>query len=75
MFASNLSVQDKAAYLRTLPSIRERCQKVHSIGVQGELEYFEYKPEKEQDVASFCIGIIKVAPPMSLGAILTKPSS
>ena len=52
--------QVKAVYLRTLPSIRERCERVHALAREGKLEYFEYHPEKEEDVASFCIGIMKV---------------
>ncbi len=49
-----------AAYLRTLPAIRERCGRVHALAQKGELEYFEYHPEKEQDAAAFCVNIIKV---------------
>jgi hypothetical protein len=57
--ASGLTIQDKAAYLRTLPSIRERCGRVHDLAKDGKLEYFEYHPEKEKDVTEFCIGIMK----------------
>ncbi|KAI0795601.1 hypothetical protein C8Q75DRAFT_803467 [Abortiporus biennis] len=53
-----LTPQQTAAYLRTLPAIRERCNKVHDLAKKGELEYFEYHPEKEDDVASFCLNII-----------------
>lgn len=49
-----------AAYLRTLPAIRERCGRVHALAQKGELEYFEYHPEKESDAAAFCVNIIKV---------------
>ncbi|EIW61121.1 DUF1688-domain-containing protein [Trametes versicolor FP-101664 SS1] len=48
-----------AAYLRTLPAIRERCGRVHALAQKGELEYFEYHPEKESDAAAFCVNIIK----------------
>ncbi|KAI0628934.1 DUF1688-domain-containing protein [Trametes polyzona] len=48
-----------AAYLRTLPAIRERCGRVHALAQKGELEYFEYHPEKERDAAAFCVEIIK----------------
>ncbi|KZT22894.1 DUF1688-domain-containing protein [Neolentinus lepideus HHB14362 ss-1] len=53
-----LTPQQTAAYLRTLPSIRERCGRVYELAKQGKLEFFEYHPEKEVDVASFCVDII-----------------
>ncbi|KAF8273578.1 hypothetical protein EI94DRAFT_1769123 [Lactarius quietus] len=37
-------------YLRTLLSIRERCGRVHDLAKQGKLQYFEYHPEKEEDL-------------------------
>jgi hypothetical protein len=49
-----------AAYLRTLPAIRERCGRVFELAKAGKLQYFDYHPEKEADVASFCADIIKV---------------
>jgi len=57
---TNTSPAQTAAYLRTLPAIRERCGRVHDLAMKGELNYFEYHPEKEADVSSFCIGIMKV---------------
>jgi Protein of unknown function (DUF1688) len=48
-------------YLRTLPSIRERCGRVHDLARQGKLEYFNYHPEREQDVTEYCIRIIQVS--------------
>ncbi|KAF7332599.1 hypothetical protein MKEN_00142700 [Mycena kentingensis (nom. inval.)] len=48
-----------AAYLRTLPAIRERCTRVFELAKEGKLEYFEYHPEKERDVAAYCVDIIK----------------
>ncbi|KAH9857373.1 hypothetical protein C2E23DRAFT_881004 [Lenzites betulinus] len=48
-----------AAYLRTLPAIRERCGRVHALAQRGALEYFEYHPEKEREAAAFCVDIIK----------------
>ncbi|OCH90827.1 DUF1688-domain-containing protein [Obba rivulosa] len=59
MADSDLSLQQTAAYLRTLPAIRERCGRVHALATEGKLEYFEYDPAKEEDVAAFCIDIIK----------------
>jgi hypothetical protein len=50
-----------AAYLRTLPSIRERCSRVHELAKQGRLEYFDYTPEEEEQVVKFCLGIIQVS--------------
>ncbi|KAJ7120249.1 hypothetical protein C8R44DRAFT_831831 [Mycena epipterygia] len=48
-----------AAYLRTLPAIRERCTRVFDLAKEGKLEYFDYHPEKEADVTAFCVDIIK----------------
>ena len=49
-----------AAYLRTLPSIRERCTRVFDLAKQGKLQYFNYHPDKEPDLTAFCVDIIKV---------------
>jgi hypothetical protein len=54
------SVESTVAYLRTLPSIRERCSRVHDLAKEGKLEYFDYHPEKEKDVVEFCAKIIEV---------------
>jgi hypothetical protein len=58
-----------AAYLRTLPAIRERCGRVFELAEKGQLEYFDYHPEKEAGVAAFCAEIIQVrkAHEMQLG--------
>jgi hypothetical protein len=50
-----------AQYLRTLPAIRERCGRVHELAKNGKLQYFDYYPEKEIDVAKFCISLMKVS--------------
>ena len=55
-----LSPQQTAAYLRTLPAIRERCSRVHDLAQKGKLQYFDYHPEQEDAVASFCVEIITV---------------
>jgi hypothetical protein len=55
-----LNSQTAALYLRTLPSIRERCSRVYNLATQGKLLFFDYHPEKEEDVAAFCLNIIKV---------------
>ncbi|ELU42313.1 urg3 [Rhizoctonia solani AG-1 IA] len=53
------SIETTIAYLRTLPSIRERCSRVHDLAKEGKLEYFDYHPEKEKDVVEFCAKIIE----------------
>lgn len=60
-FGQPLSPEQTAAYLRTLPAIRERCSKVHELAKKGELQYFKYHPKKENDVAEFCLSIIQVS--------------
>lgn len=60
MFNAQLTPKQTAAYLRTLPAIRERCTRVHDLARQGKLEYFDYHPEQEDAVASFCVEIITV---------------
>ncbi|KAF5374099.1 hypothetical protein D9615_008836 [Tricholomella constricta] len=57
--ASTPSSASTPDYLRTLPAIRENCTRVHDLAKQGKLEYFDYHPDKEVDVAAFCIDIIK----------------
>ena len=48
-----------AAYLRTLPAIRERCSRVHALAAEGKLNHFDYHPDKEADAVAFCIQTIK----------------
>jgi len=55
-----LTPQATAAYLRTLPAIRERCLRVYDLATQGKLQFFDYHPESEAEVAAFCSNIIKV---------------
>nr|GAT45811.1 predicted protein [Mycena chlorophos] len=57
--AATMPATQIAAYLQTLPAIRERCTRVFELAKEGKLEYFEYHPEKERDVAAFCVEIIK----------------
>ena len=59
-FGKPLTPEQTAAYLRTLPAIRERCGRVHALAKEGKLQYFTYHPEKETDVAAFCADIMKV---------------
>ena len=51
---------ETARYLRTLPSIRERCHRVYDLAKQGKLQYFDYHPDKENEVAEFCVKLLKV---------------
>jgi hypothetical protein len=55
------SQEARAVYLRTLPAIRERCGRVHELAKEGKLQYLDYHPEKEADVAEFCVKIMKVS--------------
>ncbi|KAH7929287.1 DUF1688-domain-containing protein [Leucogyrophana mollusca] len=57
--ATNITPKAQAAYLRTLPAIRERCSRVFRLAQKGSLQYFEYHPDKEGDVVAFCEQIIK----------------
>ncbi|KAL0959088.1 hypothetical protein HGRIS_014386 [Hohenbuehelia grisea] len=52
------ALADQAAYLRTLPAIRERCTRVHELGQQGKLQYFDYHQDKEAEAVDFCLSII-----------------
>ncbi|KAJ7692908.1 hypothetical protein B0H17DRAFT_512940 [Mycena rosella] len=56
---ANTPPAQTAEYLRTLPSIRERCTRVFDLAKEGKLQYFDYHPEKEDDVTAFCVDIIK----------------
>lgn len=58
--AGQIPLEQKAAYLRTLPAVRQRCSLVFDLATQGKLQYFDYHPEKVVDAASFCIGLMKV---------------
>ncbi|PWZ00558.1 DUF1688-domain-containing protein [Testicularia cyperi] len=52
------TVPAEVAYLRTLPSIRERCSKIFAAAEDGKLTYFTYDPTKEAEVAEYCGKII-----------------
>ena len=55
------SLQLQAAYLQTLPAIRERCVRVFNLATEGKLEYWDYRVEKETDVVDYCAKIIQVS--------------
>jgi len=57
--SANLSPEQTATYLQTLPAIRERCSQVYGQAVLGNLGYFDYFSERETHVIDFCIDIIK----------------
>ena len=54
------ATSSKVSYLRSLPAIRERSNKVHALAQAGKLQYFDYHPEKEVNVVDFCTQIIRV---------------
>lgn len=53
------SPKAQAAYLLTLPAVRERCTRVFDLAKQGKLEHFDYHPENESHVVDYCASIIK----------------
>ncbi|KAK6992170.1 hypothetical protein R3P38DRAFT_3087200 [Favolaschia claudopus] len=52
---------ETAEYLRTLPAIRDRCNRVFELAPANKLQYFEYHPENESAVTAFCVDIIHKA--------------
>jgi hypothetical protein len=60
----------QAAYLRTLPAIRERCSTVHAMAQRGKLEYFDYSPDHESSVVNYCLEIMKVLPRVDFQSLL-----
>ncbi|KAK7025257.1 hypothetical protein R3P38DRAFT_2953568 [Favolaschia claudopus] len=52
---------ETAEYLRTLPAIRDRCNRVFELASANKLQYFEYHPENESAVTAFCVDIIHKA--------------
>ncbi|KAK0546009.1 hypothetical protein OC845_004822 [Tilletia horrida] len=69
------STEETVAYLRSLPSIRARCQQVFNLAAsstsgsstsssstaapESGLQYFEYHPEHESEAVTFCAQIIQ----------------
>lgn len=58
----SMSLQEKTTYLRSLPSIRERCSKVYEKATQGKLQYFDYHPENESAAVDVCLEVVNVGP-------------
>ncbi|KIY49687.1 DUF1688-domain-containing protein [Fistulina hepatica ATCC 64428] len=56
---AEIPLASKAAYLRTLSSIRDRCGQVFELAKAGKLDYFDYHPEREEDVIVFCANIVQ----------------
>jgi hypothetical protein len=69
------NAHDSVEYLRSLPAIRARCTRVHELATKGRLIYFDYHPEKEDEVVDFCKRVIEVriAATLALGIILSRP--
>ncbi|KAE8269770.1 hypothetical protein A4X09_0g2570 [Tilletia walkeri] len=63
---------DTVSYLRSLPSIRARCQQVFDLAssTSDGLQYFEYHPEHEPEVVKFCAQIIQRDYGSEYGSIL-----
>ena len=59
--SATLTGEQTAAYLRTLPAVRERCSRVFELAKAGKLQYFDYHPEKEAEVTEYCVSIMKVS--------------
>ncbi|GAA5878515.1 hypothetical protein JCM3774_000094 [Rhodotorula dairenensis] len=49
---------DKIAYLRSLPSIRERCQRVFDLAQQDKLDYWTLDLSKEGQIVDFVCKLI-----------------
>ncbi|GAA5994293.1 URC4/urg3 family protein [Rhodotorula paludigena] len=49
---------DKIAYFRSLPSIRERCQRVFALAQQNQLEYWTLDLSQESTIVDFVCGLI-----------------
>ncbi|KZO99260.1 DUF1688-domain-containing protein [Calocera viscosa TUFC12733] len=58
-FSGQLEPSAQAVYLRTLPSIRQRCSQVFELARAGQLQYFDYHPEKEGEVVDYCMSLIQ----------------
>jgi hypothetical protein len=71
MLLGSFNTEQTIEYLRTLPSIRERCGRVHDLAKQGKLQYFDYHPVKEEHVTDYCIRIIRVRRPFLTPPFLT----
>lgn len=61
LFATEFSPRQKVGYLKSLPSIRAQCSKVHALAQENKLKYFEYHPENEDKAVDFCVEIIKAS--------------
>ncbi|KAF8839457.1 DUF1688-domain-containing protein [Paxillus ammoniavirescens] len=59
LLSQHSSPRARAMYLRTLPSIRERCTQVHDLAKEGQLQYFHYDPGREEAVIEFCASIME----------------
>jgi hypothetical protein len=55
---STTSSTDKISYLRSLPSIRERCQRVFSLAEESKLEYWTLDLSQEPKIVDFVCELI-----------------
>jgi hypothetical protein len=55
---SSSSNASKIAYLRSLPSIRERCAKVFALAEQGKLDYWTLDLTQESKIVDFVCELI-----------------
>lgn len=60
LLGSEVPASQTALYLRTLPAVRERCERVFELAKEGKLQYFEYHADQETSVGDFCLSIIQV---------------
>lgn len=51
-----------AAYLTSLPSIRDRCGQVFDLIVKGKSDHWDYHPEHLDTVVDYCASLIEVSP-------------
>ncbi|EJD42078.1 DUF1688-domain-containing protein [Auricularia subglabra TFB-10046 SS5] len=58
LLAATQTPEATAAYLRTLPAVRERCARVFELAKQDKLQHFVFNESKEADVVQFCCEII-----------------
>lgn len=53
------AAQERIAYLRSLPSIRERCHRVFDLALKDELDYWMVDMSKQDDIVSFVCSLIE----------------
>lgn len=51
--------QEQIAYLRSLPSIRERCSRVFKLALEDKLDYWSIDMSKQDDIVGFVCSLIE----------------